>query len=53
VVVVGGGRVPGIVPSVVAIVVVATCHRAVVVMVMVKGRMIIRIRTRFLGPGRT
>jgi len=56
VVVVGRGQAPGMIPSVV---VVATCHRAavVIVMVMVKGKMMIRIQTWFLGltldPGQT
>jgi len=42
-----------------SVVVVATCHRAavVIVMVMVKGKMMIRIQTWFLGltldPGQT
>jgi len=44
--------VPGMVPPVVAdvVVVAVTCHRTAVVMVMVKERMMIHIRTRFLGP---
>jgi len=58
VVVVGGGQVPRVIPSVV-VVAVMTCHRAEVVMLMlvVKGKMMICIQTRFLGltldPGRT
>jgi len=58
VVVVGGGWVPGMVPPVIAVVVAATCHRvAVVVMVMVRGKVMICILTRFpaliLDPGQT
>ena len=51
---VGGGRVPGMVPPVVAIVVATTCRRAAVV-VMVKVMAMIRIWTQFpaliLDPG--
>jgi len=45
--------VPGMIPPVVAVVVIvvaATCRRMVVVIVKVKGRMMIRIWTQFLGP---
>ena len=51
-VVVGGGQAPGIVSPVVAVVVAATCRRAAVV-VMVIGKVMIRTRIRFLGPGQT
>ena len=56
---VGGGQAPGMVPPVVAVVVVAVTYRraAVVVMVRVREVMMIRILTRFLvqilDPGRT
>jgi len=58
VVVVGGGRAPERVLPIVVVAAVATTFRKamVVVMVMVKGKMMIRIRVRFLGlvldPGR-
>ena len=53
---VGGGQVLERVPPVVVVVVVvagATCHMVVVVVVVVKGRVMIRILTRFsiLDPG--
>jgi len=44
------------VPPVVAVVVAATCHGAamvVMVMVMVMGKVMIRTRIWFLGPGQT
>jgi len=55
---VGGGGwrgwVPRMVPPVVAVAVAVTCHRAVVVvMVIVRGRMMIHTRIQFLGPGQT
>jgi len=52
VVVVGGGRVPGMALPVVAavVVVIATCHGAVVV---VMGKGMICIPIQFLDPGRT
>ena len=49
------GRVFGrVLPSVAVVAVIAaTYHRAAVVVVMVKGRVMIRIPTWFLDPGRT
>jgi len=44
--------VPGMVPPVVAVVVAVTCRRTAVV-VMVMGKVMIRTRIRFLGPGQT
>jgi len=52
VVVVGRGQAPGMVPPIVAVVVAATYRRAVMV-VMVMGKVMIRTRIRFLGPGQT